>query len=98
MDTITIPNALRVTGSVSLYRRFGKPTNLTQETVWLIFDEVMGNASVTLNETALGVLTGAGEFDITELLQERNALEATFDAANEMDGITGEVRLEIRGS
>ena len=95
-SSLTVPNTLPVGGSVSLYRRFGQPTNLNQESVWLVLDGVRGIPTLTLNGTSLAAVADYAEIDITTLLQQRNLLEVAFTDATVTDGITGAVYLEIR--
>src|SRR5262245_8125262 len=101
--TMTFPGTLRdggwagFAGRVSFYRRFGRPSNLgARETVWLVFESVVGRATIRLNDEDLGTLDGAGSFEVTGRLAARNTLEVAVDAANDGSGITGEVALEIR--
>jgi hypothetical protein len=101
---MTVPGTLRdggwpeFTGRVSFYRRFGRPSNLNdRESVWLVFENVIGPAEVHLNEERLGRLErGAASFRVTERLGARNALEVVVDATDDGCGIVGDVRLEIR--
>jgi hypothetical protein len=100
---LTIPTTLHnggyptAHGQVSLYRRFGQPTNRNaDESIWLVFTGVVGTMSVTLNDMPLGTLAAPGEFAITTLMRERNQLTVTFPAATPECGLTDEVRLEIR--
>ena len=84
-------------GSVSFYRRFGRPSNLTPtERVWLVFERVIGTAEVCLNDESLGAIDGHGRFDVTERLAKRNVLEVVVVAADDGCGIAGDVVLEIR--
>lgn len=83
-------------GPVSFYRRFGRPTNLgTGDRVRLAFEGVTGAAEVYLNGERVGGLTGAGSFDVTEQLRERNELEVVVAATDDQGGIVGEVVIEI---
>lgn len=65
-------------------RRFGRPTNLTTERVWLTCGNMTG--LVRLNGEALGA--APGRFDVTDRLQPRNLLEVV--------GAVGDVALEIK--
>jgi beta-galactosidase/beta-glucuronidase len=94
-------------GRVAYRRRFGKPTNLaSNERVWLVCDGATARAAIELNGQSLGEVSGpsmSAEFDVTELLAERNEAErnelvAVVESVNEVGGLTGEVRLEIRKS
>ena len=100
---MTMPGTLRdggwtgFAGRVSFYRRFGRPSNLTdRDTVRLVFEGTVGPAEARLNEEKLGQLNGAGAFDVTGRLTERNSLEVILEAADDGCGLIGEVRLEIR--
>jgi hypothetical protein len=102
---MTVPGTLRdggwagLTGRVSFYRRFGRPSNLTDcETVWLIFEKVLGQAEVRLNDEPLGALSGAGRFEITNCLAARNSVEVIVEATDDGCGLVGDVRLEIRSN
>jgi hypothetical protein len=100
---MTIPATLKAggwpgfTGRVSFYRRLGRPSNLSAgESVWLVFESVVGPARVVLNDEPLGELSGGGRYDVTGRLNERNTLEVVVDAADDQCGIVGEVTIEIR--
>ena len=100
---MTVPGTLRdagwtgFAGRVSFYRRFGRPSNLTdRETIWLVFEGVVGPAEVRLNDEPMGRLDRAGSFDVTGRLSERNTLEVVVEAADGRCGLGGEIRLEIR--
>ncbi len=66
-------------GVVRYVRRFHRPTNLAPvDRVWLVFDAVDYQATVTLNDEPLGSLQGyqaAGRFDVTSLLRTYNHLQ-----------------------
>jgi hypothetical protein len=86
-------------GTVSFYRRFGKPSNLgTADRVRLAFDRVTGAAEVSLNGEPLGPLSESGTFDVTDRLYERNALEVVVEATDDGCGIVGDVAVEILAS
>jgi hypothetical protein len=100
---MTVPGTLRdggwagFGGRVSFYRRFGRPSNLTdRETVWLIFEKVLGPAEVRLNDEQLGPLTGAGTFEVTKSLAARNSVEVIVEATDDGCGVVGDVWLEVR--
>src|SRR5262245_39476979 len=99
---MTVPGTLRdggwagFAGRVSFYRRFGRPSNLSPaETVWLVFERVVGSTEVRLNDELLARLTQTGSFDVTDQLAERNTLEVTVEAADDGCGIVGDIVLEI---
>jgi beta-galactosidase/beta-glucuronidase len=87
-------------GRVAYRRRFGKPTNLpAAERVWLVCDGATSHALLKLNGESLGSIDGPrspAAFDITTILAERNELLAVVESTEEIGGLTGEVRLEIR--
>jgi hypothetical protein len=100
---MTLPGTLRdggfsgLTGTVRFCRRFGRPTNLgAGERVWLVFEAIAGQAEVELNDARLGPVAGAGRFDVTDRLAERNLLTVVLPAADDEGGIVGDVVLEIR--
>lgn len=83
-------------GTVRYARRFGKPTNLeAHERVWLVVTDVAGSAAIFLN----GEKLPAPLFDVTDRLRERNLLQidVTQNDLEQLAGLVGEVRLEIRG-
>jgi hypothetical protein len=88
-------------GRVRFRRRFGSPRQLDpQERVWLIFAGVDGVALVSLNGRFLGrhdaQMPVPFEFEVTELLQQRNELVVDVEAAADTGGLWGEVALEVR--
>lgn len=89
-------------GRVRYERHFNRPTNLDpEERVYVVFEEIGGQASVQLNETDLGIAgnkPGPFEFEIKDLLQQRNLLcvEVEFLAENEPGGLWAPVAIEIR--
>lgn len=102
---MTIPGALRdggwpgYVGTVSFYRRFGRPSNLgTGDRVRLAFERVTGPAEVRLNDEPIGNLAGSGSFDVTGRLRERNMLAVEMMAMDDGCGIVGDVTLEIIAS
>jgi hypothetical protein len=102
---MAVPGTLRdggwagYTGSVSFYRRFGRPSNLgTADRVRLAFEGVTGGAEVYLNGERLGELAGSGLIDVTDQLRERNELEVRLMATDDQCGIVGDVVVEIVAS
>jgi hypothetical protein len=86
-------------GGVSFYRRFGRPSNLSEgEAVWLVFAKVAGTSRLVLNDVPLGDVTGAGQFEVTGQLADRNMMELVVNATDDRCGIVGEVTLEIRAA
>jgi beta-mannosidase len=102
-------------GRVRYRRRFGRPTNIEpHEQVWLVIDGVDYFAAVSLNGKSLGCVIGyqdRAEFDIRDLLAERNLLTLDVELPSYETGSAaparpgrdqmpggpiGEVRLEIR--
>jgi hypothetical protein len=84
-------------GAVRFARRFGYPGRIDDyERVWLTFAAVTGRAHVSLNSSDLGTITGAAEFEVTRLLQERNVLQVDIDGSGGEVGLHGEVALEVR--
>jgi hypothetical protein len=82
-----------LTGTVRCRRRFGYPGRIDpHERVWLTFAGVADHADASLNDTALGSVTGPAEFDVTALLQPRNDLVVDVEGP----GLWGEVALEVR--
>lgn len=98
--SIVMPNVVpHGAPSVSLYRRFGKPTNLDpMERVWLVCEAIQGTVTLTLNEQVLGTYAEQAALDITSYLQERNTLQATFAPTTAAVGFPGAIALEIRGT
>lgn len=90
-------------GRVRYTRRFNCPTNLdASERVWLVCDGVAGTAQIALNGQPIFALKAsgrAGSCDVTPHLLPHNALtvEVSAPPGGPAGGITGEVRLEIRG-
>ncbi len=89
-------------GRVLFRRRFGRPRRLDpHEVVWLTFVGVDTIALVTLNGCFLGRHEQAGgpfEFEVTELLLERNELVVEVEALSGNGGLWGEVALEVRAA
>jgi hypothetical protein len=88
-----------VAGRVRFRRRFGYPGRIdAYERVWLTFVRFPGPSDITLNGTMLGHREGHDpvEFDVTQLLKERNELIVQVDVPDDRSGLWGEVALEIR--
>jgi hypothetical protein len=89
-------------GRVRFRRRFGLPRRLDpHEWVWLTFAGVEGVADIMLNGTSLGQQEGATgplEYEVTELLRDRNELIVDVLAPEGNGGLWGEVALEVRCS
>lgn len=88
-------------GPARFTRRFGLPTNLTNERVTLVIEQIRGAGSIALNGVPLGEQSegnGARRYEITALLKLRNVLEIALQASGQPAGGIGEVRLEIEGS
>jgi hypothetical protein len=100
-------------GRVRYLRTFQRPTGLAPgDKVWLVVEPPRSRGAVKLADQALGRVEfggGAGRFDITALLTDRNALESVVEhpalddsghplcwiAVENVGGLVGEVRLEI---
>ena len=98
-------------GRVEYRRRFGLPTHLDpNQAVWLVFESVDFEASITLNEIELGTLRlGDSPFraEIRQRLLHSNYLNVIVELPSEVDrgernsmagGLIGSVRLEIASS
>src|SRR5262245_39951011 len=89
-------------GRVRFRRAFGYPGRIDpHERVWLTFAGVAGVADVWLNDQSLGRHDGAGgpfEFEVTSLLQARNALVVEVESQTPDGGLWGEVALEVRAT
>jgi hypothetical protein len=87
-------------GRVRFLRRFGYPGRIdAHERVWLTFAGVHDTAEVWLNGRPLGRRAGADgpfEFEVTDLLRERNELAVIVEAPAGGGGLWGEVALEVR--
>jgi beta-galactosidase/beta-glucuronidase len=87
-------------GRVRYRRRFGYPGRIdSDERVWLTFAGADSLAEVSLNNRFLGRHEGADEpfeFEVTNLLQDRNELIVEVESPTETGGLWGEVALEIR--
>jgi hypothetical protein len=84
-------------GTAGFTRRFGYPGRIDDyERVWLTFAGVTGRADIHLNDSDLGSITDAHEFEITSLLQERNLLQVDITGSGGDPGLHGEVALEVR--
>jgi hypothetical protein len=88
-------------GRVEFTRYFNRPTGLEPSlSVWIVVESVVSHGSVVLNDAPLGSAGDeSAEFDVTQLLAERNCLRIEVESTDRMrcGGIVGEVRLEIRG-
>jgi hypothetical protein len=62
-------------GRTRYARRFGRPTNLGTDTVWLILEGQTAPSEVWLNGERLADPVGNREFEVTGRLDERNGLE-----------------------
>jgi hypothetical protein len=99
-------------GVVRYSRKFNRPTNLRDDRVWLVVEAPRSSGHVFVNNRELGYVrfgAPAGRFDITDLLQDYNAVLIEVehpeidDGGNALDegsiylpgGLVGEVRLEI---
>jgi hypothetical protein len=86
-------------GLVRFRRAFGYPGRIDAgERVWLTFAGVEGRAAVDLNGRHLGDVGGAGEFDVTSLLQQRNVLLVDVQCDSPAGGLSDEVALEVRAT
>ncbi len=87
-------------GSVQFTRKFGYPGQIDSfERVWLTFEGLSENATVTLNGKELGSVVEKDcphEFEITSHLQKRNELNVILFSSHPEGGLWGEVALEIR--
>jgi hypothetical protein len=82
-------------------RRFGKPARIdSRERVWLIVEACRGALTIELNGAGLGSTANgvAFESDVTHLLSPRNEVQIDVTGTDDNDGLTGEVRLEIRSA
>jgi beta-galactosidase/beta-glucuronidase len=93
-------------GQVLYRRKFNGPSGIAAALrVLLVFDAADAAATITLNNTTLGHVTGKerAEFDVTGLVRQHNTITAIVeklpsrDRADSPGGLVGEVRLEIRG-
>jgi hypothetical protein len=86
-------------GPLRYSRRFHKPTGLTAGSrVWLVVEEVDGDAEASVNSRGLGdikVGTRPSRFDITASMEANNLLEITVGPVAGQTGRLGAVRLEI---
>jgi hypothetical protein len=100
-------------GRVRCLRTFQRPTGLEPgDKVWLVVEPPRSRGVVKLADRELGAVAfggGAGRFDITALLADRNSLEIVVEhptlddsgqplggtAIDNVGGLVGEVRLEI---
>jgi hypothetical protein len=92
-------------GQVLYRRKFNGPSGVTPSLqLFLVFDGADAAATVSLNHTTLGRVTGnaRAEFDVTALVRQHNTITAIVekklvDNGDSPGGLIGEVRLEIRG-
>jgi hypothetical protein len=89
-------------GRVRFRRRFGYPGRIdSYERVWLTFAGADAVAEVWLNGRRLGRHEGAQEpfeFEVTDLLADRNELVVEVEAPQSNGGLWGEVAMEVRCS
>jgi hypothetical protein len=85
-------------GAVRFVRPFGYPGRIdANERVWLTIADLRNQASVTLNEAALGIVAAlGGEFEITALLRPRNVVQLEIESREPIGGLWSEVALEVR--
>jgi hypothetical protein len=79
-------------------RRFGKPTNVGEQKMWLTCAGVEGSVAVRVNgESILDRTASGGPFavEVTDRLRDRNELEIVVEADSDGGGVWGEVALEI---
>jgi hypothetical protein len=83
---------------VRFRRHFGYPGRIDHhERVWLTFADVPATAQITLNSHNLGTRPPPDfEFDVTQLLRDRNVLEIVMKHEPATENAWGEVSLEIR--
>lgn len=99
MHTIRLREAWQTEPSddgVCYVRKFGLPTNLTTERVYLVVENVA--ARVELNGKSLGAprtIAGTLRHEVTGQLAPRNELRIIVTTASGPAGSLGEVRLEI---
>lgn len=85
------------TGRVRFRRAFGYPGRIdAHERVWLTFAGIVGRAEVQLNNSALGCICAASEFDVTSLLRPRNELAIEIECSSDQENLWEEVALEVR--
>ena len=86
-------------GPAHFIRKFGLPTNLSQERISLVIEQVHPRGHIELNGQLLGTQTAADgprQYEVTKLLQLRNTLRIEVELARQAGpGSLGEVRLEI---
>jgi len=89
-------------GRVRFRRPFGRPARIDpHERVWLTFAGAETTADVWLNGQFLGQQTASGqpfEFEVTNLLNERNELVVEVFSPTEEGGLWGEVAMEVRAA
>jgi hypothetical protein len=85
-------------GRVLHKRRFGKPTNVGEQKIWLTCAGVEGSVTVCLNGESILQRTADGApfaIEVTDRLRDRNELEIVVEADSDAGGVWGEVALEI---
>jgi beta-galactosidase/beta-glucuronidase len=88
-------------GRARFRRHFGYPGRLDEnECVWLTFAGVEGTSEIWLNGQFLGRRhesdSQSFEFDVTNLLKDRNDLSVEIESSAATGGMYGEVAMEIR--
>jgi hypothetical protein len=87
-------------GCVRCRRRFGYPGRIDDhERVWLTFAGVTGKAAASLNGRLLGRRDETGpalEYDVTDILKDRNELALEVDVPPGCSRLWDEVALEVR--
>ncbi|WP_459558505.1 hypothetical protein [Lacunimicrobium album] len=89
------------TRSVILRRRFGCPTNLSNERVLLGFEGLFDSSKVSINgriipsEQLLSVRKNWNAVDLTEQLEPNNLLEIEFQSLNVGQSLLTSARIEL---
>jgi hypothetical protein len=87
-------------GRVRFRRSFGLPRRIdSDERIWLTFGGIHGAVSIWFNDKLLDEHPADSrpfEFEVTELLGERNNLVVEVESNDDQGGLWGEVALEIR--
>lgn len=87
-------------GRARYIRKFGLPTNLTTERVYLVIESVAAAGAIELNGKSLGIqiaADGPRRYEVTGQLALRNELRIIVTPSDQPGGL-GEVRLEIEDS
>lgn len=93
-SVVDLPLVSEADSRHELTRSFGKPANLSGESVWIRFEEATSQFVVKLNGTELGRIDSpAAEWEVTASLNERN--EVRLESQNGAG--LGSVMIEIRG-